>query len=155
MRNINKIIIHCSDSDWGNAELIDRWHKARGWSEIGYHFVVLNGKETANNYNYQTDGLLEQGRSSEMIGAHCLGENASSLGVCLIGKKIFTQTQMKNLKILISYLIYNYGVLLENVLGHYETESGKNQGKTCPNIDMKLLRDEVAIMLKTIRSGGG
>ncbi len=76
MRNIDKIIIHCSDTPEGRevtASEIDRWHKARGWSGIGYHFVCgINGE-------------LEYGRPVEKQGAHCKGHNATSIGVCYIG----------------------------------------------------------------------
>ena len=42
------IIIHCSDSRWGNAWHIDTWHRDRGFQwpggAIGYHWVVCNGR---------------------------------------------------------------------------------------------------------------
>jgi len=41
MKN-KKVIIHCSDSSFGNAVLIDKWHRQRGFDNIGYHFVILN-----------------------------------------------------------------------------------------------------------------
>ena len=48
MREIDKIIVHCSATPEGrdvSAATIDDWHKQRGWSGIGYHYVVgLDGK---------------------------------------------------------------------------------------------------------------
>ena len=44
----DRITIHCSDSEWGNADVIDEWHKKRGWDGIGYHYVILNGYPTYN-----------------------------------------------------------------------------------------------------------
>lgn len=73
---VEKIIIHCSATPEGRdvtAKEIDRWHRARGFRCIGYHFVV------------RLDGSVERGRPEDEIGAHCLGENARSLGVCYIG----------------------------------------------------------------------
>ena len=43
MRELNKIIIHCSATPEGRdvkADEIKQWHKDRGWSDIGYHFVI-------------------------------------------------------------------------------------------------------------------
>jgi N-acetylmuramoyl-L-alanine amidase len=77
MRKINKIIIHCSATREGqdniNAKTIDRWHKARGWNGIGYHYVILQ------------NGTIEFGRPIEQVGAHCKGQNTGSIGICYIG----------------------------------------------------------------------
>tara|TARA_S200002703_G_C3654574_1_gene200975 strand:- start:40 stop:468 length:429 start_codon:yes stop_codon:yes gene_type:complete len=77
MKDVSKIIIHCSATREGDdsidAEVIDRWHKARGWKGIGYHFVVL------------IDGTIETGRMINKCGAHTKGLNCSSIGICYIG----------------------------------------------------------------------
>lgn len=76
MRTINEIIVHCSATPEGrsfNAADIDRWHRQRGFSRIGYHYVVL------------LDGTIERGRPDEAVGAHCKGHNSRSIGVCYIG----------------------------------------------------------------------
>ena len=44
MREIDKIIIHCSATQEGkqiSAAKIDAWHKKRWWRGIGYHYVVV------------------------------------------------------------------------------------------------------------------
>lgn len=75
-RKINKIIVHCSATpprmDIG-VEEIRRWHKERGWSDIGYHYVICR------------DGHVEAGRDVEKAGAHTKGHNRDSIGICLIG----------------------------------------------------------------------
>jgi len=77
MKDVKKIIVHCSATREGddsiNAEVIDRWHKKRGWKGIGYHFVVL------------IDGSIETGRMINKCGAHTEGMNCKSIGVCYIG----------------------------------------------------------------------
>ena len=52
---------------------IDRWHRARGFRKIGYHFVIYR------------NGDIHVGRSLSEIGAHCKGHNAISIGICYIG----------------------------------------------------------------------
>ena len=76
MRRITEIIIHCSATPEGRkhtVEDIDKWHKAKGWKGIGYHYVVY------------LDGSVHKGRPVEQIGAHCTGHNANSIGICYIG----------------------------------------------------------------------
>ena len=77
-RRITEIIVHCSDTPAGRevtVEDIRRWHKEKGWSDIGYHYVVY------------LDGSVHEGRSVDIIGAHCEGHNAHSIGVCYVGGK--------------------------------------------------------------------
>lgn len=76
MRNIKFIVIHCSAtraSQEVTVEDITRWHKARGFKTIGYHFVI-----------YQ-DGQLRTGRPLSEAGAHVAGFNSTSIGICYIG----------------------------------------------------------------------
>lgn len=78
-RMINKIIIHCAATPEGKdytVEQIRQWHLARGFSDIGYHYVIYR------------DGSVHIGRSENVIGAHCSGYNANSIGVCYIGGEV-------------------------------------------------------------------
>lgn len=144
MRKINEIIVHCSDSEWGDAKIIDEWHKERKWKGIGYHYVICNGFLTYCSYKNKKrknkdDGILQTGRPIEEIGSHVKGRNSNSIGICLIGKKDFTDKQFDSLMKLMYKLLIDYPIGL-NIYGHYETKSGAKQGKTCPNIDMPILR---------------
>jgi hypothetical protein len=137
MRKINRIIIHCSASSFGDASLIDSWHKERGWKSIGYHYVILNGRRDSKSaYRAKLDGLVEPGRDESVIGAHCQGQNKDSIGVCLIGIKDFTPAQLASLYTLVTSLMKKYNLTSQDVFGHYEFTSGK----TCPNIDMNIVR---------------
>ncbi len=76
MRTVNEIIVHCAATPEGKdftVADIDRWHKARGWSGIGYHWVVYR------------DGSINKGRSEAKIGAHVAGRNSRTIGICYIG----------------------------------------------------------------------
>ncbi|MBD3170155.1 MAG: N-acetylmuramoyl-L-alanine amidase, partial [candidate division Zixibacteria bacterium] len=42
MRGINMIVVHCTDSAWGEVEEIRRWHRTRGFDDIGYHYLICN-----------------------------------------------------------------------------------------------------------------
>ena len=75
-RMINEIIIHCTATPEGRECSVDeirRWHRQRGFSDIGYHYIVhLNGD-------------LDFGRNVDISGAHCLNHNAHSIGVVYVG----------------------------------------------------------------------
>lgn len=76
MRIINKIIIHCSatkEGEYFDREDIKKWHLARGFKDIGYHYVIL------------FNGSVQHGRDIEKVGAHCEGHNTDSIGICYIG----------------------------------------------------------------------
>lgn len=76
MRDIDKIIIHCSATREGeefSVDTIRSWHKKRGWADIGYHYLV------------HLDGSISYGRDVDLIGAHTKGHNTGSIGVCYIG----------------------------------------------------------------------
>ena len=141
MRTYDYIILHCSDSSWGDRNIINNWHLQRGWSEIGYHFVVLNGQIKPNFELEALNGSIEIGRDIKKPGAHCLGYNSNSIGICMIGKKHFSKEQIIMTIELITDLMQIYNININNVLGHYETQ--KANGKTCPNINMDILRDIV------------
>jgi hypothetical protein len=137
LTDITTIIIHCSDSFFGNASLINEWHKQNGWAGIGYHHVILNGVlEHGDPYDHGLDGTLQDGRSIYDVGAHCHGHNADSIGVCMIGKAAFTERQIERLRWLVRLYVARFRIPLHNVLGHYEL----NPNKTCPNIDMDQFR---------------
>ena len=75
-RNIKELIVHCSATPEGkdySVDTIRQWHLQRGFSDIGYHYVVYR------------DGSIHIGRDESIIGAHCTGHNTNSIGVCYIG----------------------------------------------------------------------
>ena len=129
-RAINEIIVHCSATaegiDYTVAD-ITRWHKARGFTTIGYHYVVYR------------DGSIHVGRDINMVGAHCTGHNAHSIGVCYIGgcaadgktpKDTRTDAQKQSLITLLKALRRLYpGATIH---GHREFAA-----KACPSFDAR------------------
>jgi N-acetylmuramoyl-L-alanine amidase len=78
MRELNRIIFHCSATEDGKDYTVDqirRWHTSppRNWRDIGYHYVIYR------------DGSIHEGRPIDQQGAHTRGENADSIGICYIG----------------------------------------------------------------------
>ena len=119
---IKLLVIHCSDTDDSkdlNALDIHRMHLKFGWNGIGYHKIISRS------------GRIENGRPEYWIGAHVKGKNDVSLGVCLIGKKNFTQNQYSSLEKVLKKWKIKYPKA--KILGHCDSTSTK---KTCPNFDV-------------------
>lgn len=140
--DVDKIVVHCSASRFGNVKIIRDWHvNGNKWDDIGYHYVILNGYKRAGvKYNKKDDGKIEEGRSLEYAGAHVRGYNSNSIGVCLIGNKHFTPKQLlESLPKLLGELSIKYNIPLSNVYGHYSF----TDQKTCPNIDIEVYKEIV------------
>jgi N-acetylmuramoyl-L-alanine amidase len=131
MRKIDKIVVHCTASpdymDIGTST-IRKWHKDRGWSDIGYHYVI------------RRNGEIEKGRPDVRIGAHARGANSSSIGIVWVGTNQPSPEQEKSLFSLIHFLMGKYSVKIDNVLGHREAVK---TSKTCPNLNMDRVRAEL------------
>lgn len=134
-----QIIIHSSatppEMDIGLEE-IDQWHRKRGFSKCGYHFII------------RRKGVVEVGRNISELGAHAKGQNHSSIGICLVGgtkdnidnapENNFTFRQMCSLVVLIEKIqnawVAKNGPLTRDLLvkGHNEVSD-----KDCPSFDVK------------------
>lgn len=130
MRTINRLFVHCSATkptqDIGAKE-IREWHvKGCGWKDIGYHFVI------------RRNGVVEDGRPVEQVGAHVAGHNANSIGICLVGgidatgkpEANFTPEQWKALPRLLRVLKAQYPKA--TIHGHNEFAA-----KACPSFDVQ------------------
>lgn len=128
-RRITEIIIHCSATREGVPILardIDRWHKARGFRCIGYHYVVY------------LDGTIAKGRDESEMGAHCVGHNQQSIGICYVGgldadgkpKDTRTSKQKVALSELVADLLTKYPHA--RVCGHNQFSN-----KACPCFDVE------------------
>lgn len=75
-RKVTEIIVHCTATPEGEDYTVDdvrRWHLERGFTDVGYHFLVYR------------DGTIHVGRPEAVAGAHCTGHNTRSIGVCYVG----------------------------------------------------------------------
>ncbi len=126
---ISEIIVHCTATPEGrdlHVADIRRYHLQRGFEDIGYHYLIA------------LDGTVEQGRASDLVGAHCLGHNDRSIGVVYVGgldqnfkpKDTRTPAQRASLRKLISDLRRRYP--RATVHGHREFAA-----KACPCFDVK------------------
>lgn len=127
MRSINELIWHCTATPEGrevSVKEIDTWHRARGWSGIGYHKVV------------HLNGSVENGRPISAIGAHVEGHNTGTIGFVYVGgttkdgtaKDTRTTDQKSAMLALTKNAISEFK--LRKVTGHREYAA-----KACPCFD--------------------
>lgn len=130
MRAIDKIILHCSDSDnvkHDDVSIINQWHKEKGWNSCGYHYFI------------KKNGELQTGRFEDEIGAHCKGHNSTSIGVCLSGKTAFTEQQYDTAVLLVKNIMERYKLTEKDIYCHYQFDSFK----TCPNFKIDLFKSKL------------
>lgn len=141
MNNPKYIIIHCSatkETQNVSVETITQWHKDRGFKNIGYHYYITK------------DGVIHKGRTEESSGAHTVGYNSNSIGICYEGgldvkgkpKDTRTQEQKESLIDLILDIKSRYNI--KKVMGHRDTSPDLNKDgkissseyiKSCPCFD--------------------
>ena len=126
---IDGAVVHCSASNLpkhDDIKVIDTWHKARGWKGVGYHFFIKRDGTVQSGRPLDDDPYLE----SEEIGAHVLGANRRTVGICLSGidQNDFTEAQFNALAETIKKEVLAVNSKAE-IYGHnYFTEA-----KSCPN----------------------
>lgn len=126
------IAVHCSatrPSQNVDEHEIASWHKARGWSDIGYNIVIPR------------DGTVQIGRPLDDVGAHVAGYNSRSLGICLVGgvaedgktpEDNFTDRQKTALLMTLRFCrLYAPGARIQ---GHRDFP---NVAKACPSFDVR------------------
>jgi N-acetylmuramoyl-L-alanine amidase len=129
VRKLDRIILHCTATPEGrhvDVDTIRVWHKARGWSDVGYHFVIY------------IDGSVHAGRAVEKTGAHVSGHNATTIGVVYVGgtdaagkaKDTMNAAQETAFVNLVKHLRDQYGPL--TLHGHNEYAA-----KACPSFKVK------------------
>jgi hypothetical protein len=124
-RRVTRVFLHCSAAsrDSVSAAEIDRWHRARGFKQIGYHAFI------------RTDGTVEAGRPLEEVPAAQAGHNLGTVAICLNGLKPsdFTAGQFLALRALCRSINDSYHGRV-TFHGHREVAN-----KTCPVFDYRAV----------------
>lgn len=129
-RPINELIWHCTATPEGKDYTVDdirSWHKQRGWSDIGYHYVVYR------------DGTIAVGRPIGQVGAHVANHNTGTVGCSYVGgvsadgktaKDTRTPAQREAMLWLTRQLVKKHGI--RKVTGHNQYAA-----KACPSFDVR------------------
>lgn len=155
MRKLDTIAVHCfaTRPDWMQNNSVEeqveecrRWHLDRGFSDIGYHFII--GR----------NGDVVEGRPIEVVGAHVKGYNSKSIGISLVGghgsgmydafSDHFTPEQGFALRELIGTLRAQFPTITK-VMGHNDFP---NVNKACPGFNVaQWLKSEPASAVQKTR----
>lgn len=110
-----------------SVETIHNYHKnTNGWSGIGYHFYV------------RTTGEIYRGRPENTVGAHAVGANYNSIGICFEGnfsKEKMGEKQIKAGQELVAYLKEKYGI--SKVVRHRDVDNSECPGNDFPFNEIK------------------
>ena len=124
-----RIIVHHSASIRSTTpDEIRKWHvEDRGFEEVGYHYIVDGA------------GTMHRGRDIHRIGAHCLGANDDSIGICVTGDNtktdaahLWSGAQIDELRLLIA--------TLQDVFGPLTIHGHRDVGETateCPGLNVQ------------------
>ncbi|BDR64410.1 peptidoglycan recognition protein family protein [Clostridium tetani] len=136
-RSMTKYIIY-HHAEHPNCSVYDihNWHLHNGWSGIGYNFFV------------KKDGSIWRGRPIDAMGAHTMGYNDISIGICAEGKymcETMPQVQKKALIELGIYLKNKYNIDTNNIIGHRDVNSTTCPGRLFPleEIKQSILKGKV------------
>lgn len=141
IEQVNHIVIHCTATIEGQditAKEVHQWHLKRGFSGIGYHYLV------------RLDGTIEKGRPEYWQGAHVKSHNHNTIGVVYVGgldkkrapKDTRTKAQKNSLKGLLCDLLSKYPKA--DIKGHRDFSKDLNNNgviepfefiKSCPCFD--------------------
>lgn len=154
-RAVSLIVIHCAavpDGRWTTTADIDLWHQRASFyrtpecrarqneslASIGYHFVVY------------TNGAVATGRHLDEMGAHAIGYNRQSVGICMVGTRRYTDHQWRALAGCVRALVKTLGVppIFAPLRGHgpgardggicgHRDLSGENAKRECPGISVE------------------
>jgi hypothetical protein len=145
-RSWSWIVVHHSGGSVGGANSFAKYHKSKGWDDLGYHFVIGNGSESG-------DGEVEVGPrwSVQKHGAHAKTAdnkyNEHGIGICLVGnfdESRPTAKQMASLTKLVAYLADQHRVPQANIITHKMT--GKSTECPGTNLDIAQVRAAVSRM---------
>lgn len=141
---IRKLVVHHSASDSATTKKadIERWHKQRGFSQIGYHKVI------------EGDGSIVNGRPETVPGAHAKGANHASLGVCVVGNFETgspSAIQTNSLVTILTDWCKTHKLDATSIYGHFNVP-GSSTKTNCPGKNLKsqlgAIKQKVTVNLK-------
>lgn len=126
--DINKVIIHCTDTNDAadiGIDQVNKWHQERGFEAYdgitfcGYHYII------------RRDGSVDRGRPEWIRGAHTYGFNTGSIAVAWVGRNELGPRQRTSLVLLVDSILRRYKLTIADVFGHCDFTTQK----TCPNFN--------------------
>ena len=125
-RHVDRVFLHCSASEMNMSgkEMVDeirRWHKKRGFSDVGYHFL------------FDKSGVELPGRSLAKSPAAQKRHNTGTIAIMVHGLEKFPPNMLEQCRLLCAEIntVYEGRISFH---GHCEVSA-----KTCPVFDYRGL----------------
>ena len=118
-RHVDRVFLHCSASemDMSGQALVDeirRWHRARGWSDVGYHFLIDKA------------GVVMPGRGISRMPAAQYPHNKGTIAIMVHGLEKFPPNMLEQCRLLCAEINEAYEGRI-SFHGHKEVSA-----KECP-----------------------
>lgn len=126
-RFVERVFLHCSASDddhltgAGLVTEIRRWHKKRGWSDVGYHYLIDKA------------GVVLPGRPLARGPAAQKGHNTGTIAIMVHGLEKFPPNMLEQCRLLCAEINEAYEGRI-SFHGHCEVSA-----KSCPVFDYRGL----------------
>ena len=123
------LIHHTATGPRETVESISAMHQRRGWSDIGYHYLLM--RDVLGN------GHLKAGRPDTRPGAHCPGWNRVAIGMSVVGyfhpgsplSEHMSEELYQDVLAAATHLCRKYGFAADQVKFHRECSA---KGTACP-----------------------
>ena len=128
------IVLHHAAAKSCSPQDIHSWHINRGWSGVGYHFIV------------RKDGQIYRGRPENMVGAHATNYNSKSIGICFEGDytvESMPKAQLEAGKELVAYLKDKYKIT--NIKAHRDLMATSCPGQNFPFDEIANAKQSVVV----------
>ncbi|MEY3230682.1 MAG: hypothetical protein RL689_771 [Planctomycetota bacterium] len=134
------IVIHHSDSAFGDQASLEKDARLRNLKGIGYHFVIGNGNGMGDGELFVTPRWNQQRQGAHVAGGKGEAYNRESIGICLVGdgdRQKFTRAQISRLIQLIDTLQAELRIPADRVLLHREIAAVGSPGSLFPAADVR------------------
>lgn len=149
-RAFGGIVIHHSGTTSGSASSIMASHEERGIRDLGYHFVIGNGKGSHDGEIQVGPRWTRQGAGAHVAGPRARALNGTTIGICVVGdgdRRPLTAAQFASLVQLVRTIQSEYGIGPERVVLHRDVAATGSPGRLFPELDFerRLLSAEEAL----------
>jgi N-acetyl-anhydromuramyl-L-alanine amidase AmpD len=129
-RRIDLLVVHHSASPLSTTiQDIRKWHMDdNGWDDIGYHYVI------------HQDGSIHAGRPIWLMGAHALGANLNSIGICVVGNNLELHNRWNRQQIQSLFKLWRaWRLIIPDIrmIGHQYAGKTKTE---CPGVELDSFR---------------
>lgn len=135
----------------------DLHQNIRGWSDIGYHFVLDQSGRLYQGRPFLRDDASLDSAPPLAMGAHVGGHNTGNIGVCMLGCyhppyiarciDTLSPPTFDSLAVTFSFLSENYGVSPDNLRGHGQFPGAAT---SCPGENNLAIFDDLVERIRTL-----